>query len=72
MSSPKSWIDYTIHQHPNGDLTVVPDSNWPTELLDKKLFEVGDIFVVNENGKLVKMDKLTKWLIKGQWDEQRY
>jgi len=68
MSSPTTFVDYSIRKDPNGDLVIVPSEDWPTELLDKNLFEAGDVFVVSTDGTLVKMDKLTKWFIEGKTD----
>lgn len=44
------WIDYKILQMEK-NLTVFGDSD--QEVLNKGLFSVGDIFVVDENGTLV-------------------
>lgn len=51
------WIDYSIDQAPNGSFRVEGDT--PTEVMDKNysLYKPGDIFVVNESGWLVKVDK---------------
>jgi len=68
MSLPTTFVDYSIRREPNGNLVIVPSENWPTELLDKNLFEAGDVFVVGTDGTLVKMDKLTKWFIEGKTD----
>jgi len=68
MSSPTTFVDYSIRKDPNGDLVIIPSEDWPTELLDKNLFEAGDVFVVGTDGTLVKMDKLTKWFIEGKTD----
>lgn len=59
------WLDYTINSGPNG-FTVVGD--WPGEVmgLDKEgnlgsksqpLYQPGDVFVVNENGWLIKQNQ---------------
>jgi len=68
MSSPTTFVDYSIRKDPNGDLVIIPSEDWPTELLDKELFQAGDVFCVSHDGTLVKMDKLTKWFIQGKWD----
>ena len=53
---PVWWGDYTLRLDPNGDITVVGDTE--TELLDKGLFRKGDIFIVNSKGVLVKSEPL--------------
>lgn len=68
MSLPTTFVDYSIRKDPNGNLVIIPSEDWPTELLDKKLFQQGDVFCVSHDGTLVKMDKLTKWFIQGKWD----
>jgi hypothetical protein len=53
---PVWWCDYTIRLDPNGDITVIGDTE--TELLDKGLFQKDDIFIVNSEGVLVKSEPL--------------
>ena len=53
---PVRWYDYTIRLDPNGDITVIGDTE--TELLDKGLFQKDDIFIVNSEGVLVKSEPL--------------
>ena len=53
---PVWWSDYTLRLDPNGDITVMGDTE--TELLDKGLFQKGDIFIVNSEGVLVKSEPL--------------
>ena len=53
------WVDYNIDSLPNGKgFKVVGDT--PTEVMDKGLYKPGDVFIVNENGWLIKTDNLTK------------
>ena len=57
------WIDYNIDSLPNGKgFKVVGDT--PTEVMDKGLYKPGDVFIVNENGWLIKTDDLTKLIFK--------
>ena len=54
------WIDYSIDQMPDGSFRVEGDT--PTEVMEKKnysLYRPGDIFVVNENGWLIKVEPET-------------
>lgn len=67
-TGPRTFIDYNIRQEVNGDITVLGEDNTPSELLVKKLFEPGDVFVVSADGTLSKMDNLSKFLIQGKWD----
>jgi hypothetical protein len=55
------WIDYTIDQYPDGSFTVKGDT--PTELIDKGLYKPGDIFLVDEEGVLRKIDKLSEMIL---------
>jgi methionyl-tRNA formyltransferase len=57
------WVDYTINQAGN-NFTVQGDT--PTEVMDKGLYKPGDVFVVNENGWLVKTDDLSLLIQKYQ------
>ena len=57
------WVDYNIDSLPNGKgFKVVGDT--PTEVMDKGLYKPGDVFIVNENGWLIKTDDLTKLIFK--------
>ena len=58
------WIDYTIESFPNGSFAVKGD--WPGEVLgwskdgkkhqkQNPLYQVGDVFIVNEYGILRKV-----------------
>lgn len=54
------WIDYSIDQMPDGSFRV--EGVTPTEVMDKKdysLYKPGDIFVVNQNGWLMKVEPET-------------
>ena len=54
------WIDYSIDQMPDGSFRV--EGVTPTEVMDKKdysLYRPGDIFVVNQNGWLMKVEPET-------------
>lgn len=59
------WVDYTINSGPGG-FTVVGD--WPGEVMgldrdgnpgskSQPLYQPGDVFVVNENGWLIKQNQ---------------
>ena len=52
------WVDYTINSIPGGGGFKV-EGDTPTEVMDKGLYKPGDVFIVNENGWLVKTDELT-------------
>lgn len=52
------WIDYVIEQS-GTSWRPVGDYDNKTEPMDKGLYNPGDIFMVNENGWLVKIDKLS-------------
>lgn len=53
---PVWWSDYTLRLDPNGDITVIGDTE--TELLDKGLFQKDDIFIVDSKGVLRKSEPL--------------
>lgn len=55
------WLDYAIHQvgtswRPQGD---APPYGSITEPMEKGLYNVGDIFMVDKDGWLVKIDDLS-------------
>ena len=50
------WVDYTVEQGVN-KFRVRGDT--PTEVMDKGLYSPEDIFVVNAEGWLVKVDELS-------------
>ena len=59
------WLDYTV-ESAGDNFTVKGD--WPVEVMgvnkdgtqkDHWLYKPGDVFIVNENGWLVKTDELT-------------
>ena len=56
------WVDYTINQAPGRGFKVEGDT--PTEVMDKGLYKPGDVFIVNENGWLVKTDEVNALLLK--------
>ena len=59
------WMDYTIESFPDGSFTIRGD--WPGEVMgmakngnknlkkSHSLYEVGDVFIVNEHGILRKV-----------------
>lgn len=47
------WIDYTIEQA-GSNFRVKGD--WDSELIEKGLYKPGDVFVVDENGWLRKVE----------------
>jgi len=53
---PVWWMDYMLRLDPNGDITVMGDTE--TELLDKGLFQKDDIFIVDSKGVLRKSESL--------------
>ena len=53
---PVWWSDYMLRLDPNGDITVMGDTE--TELLDKGLFQKDDIFIVDSKGVLRKSESL--------------
>lgn len=52
------WIDYSIETNPNGDIHIKGDAE--DELLEKGMFQKGDIFIVDSKGVLVKSEPLMK------------
>ena len=56
------WVDYTINSLPGKGFKVEGDT--PTEVMDKGLYKPGDVFIVNEGGRLVKSDELSAMVIK--------
>lgn len=57
------WIDYSIDQD-GENFKVVGDTK--TEVMDKGLYKPGDIFVVDENGWLIKQDKFWEFMQHGR------
>ena len=64
------WLDYTVEQAGN-NFTVKGD--WPGEVMglckdgsrkENYLYKPGDVFVVNENGWLMKTDEVNTLLMK--------
>tara|TARA_B100000886_G_scaffold337117_1_gene297206 strand:+ start:51 stop:251 length:201 start_codon:yes stop_codon:yes gene_type:complete len=56
------WIDYSINQYPDGSFSIEGDTE--NEVMDKGLYKPGDIFVVNNKGVLIKVDKLSEMILK--------
>ena len=67
------WLDYTVQSFPNGDFTV--EGDWPKEVMGydkdgnpgnkpRPLYQPGDVFMVNEDGWLIKTDEVNALLIK--------
>jgi hypothetical protein len=52
------WVDYTINSVPGGKGFKV-EGDTPTEVMDKGLYKPGDVFIVNQNGWLMKSDQLS-------------
>jgi hypothetical protein len=50
------WVDYSIETNPNGDIHIKGDAE--DELLEKGMFQKGDIFIVDSKGVLVKSEPL--------------
>ncbi len=48
------WLDYNIETFPDGSWRV------EKEAFDKGLYKAGDVFIVDPNGILRKVDDLTK------------
>jgi hypothetical protein len=48
------WIDYQLESFPDGSWRV------EQEAIDKGLYKPGDVFIVDPNGILRKVDDLTK------------
>lgn len=74
------WLDYTVHSYPNGDFIV--EGDWPGEVmgLDKHgnqgnkpmpLYRPGDVFIVDENGRLRKSDQLSALILKYEENKKR-
>ncbi len=64
------WLDYTVESGPNG-FTI--KGEWPGEVMgvakdgtpkEHYLYKPGDVFIVNENGWLVKTDELSVMISK--------
>jgi len=65
------WIDFVVESFADGSFHVKGD--WPGEVMGKKedggdkgyaLYRPGDVFVVQENGILKKVEDLTSLMIK--------
>ena len=66
------WVDYNIDSIPGGKGFKV-SGDWPGEVMgvqkdgtlkDNWLYKPGDVFVVNENGWLIKTDEVNALLMK--------
>ena len=66
------WVDYNIDSMPGGRGFKV-SGDWPGEVMgiakdgtqkDHYLYKPGDVFVVNENGWLIKTDEVNALLMK--------
>ena len=57
------WVDYTIESL-GSNWRPIGDEGWKNELIDKGLYRPGDVFIVDKDGWLVKVDKLTEMVIK--------
>lgn len=55
------WMDYTIE---SGIDCFRVKGDWDTELIDKGLYKPGDVYIVNEQGWLVKTDEVNALLLK--------
>jgi len=64
------WMEYNIRQF-GSDFTI--EGNWPGEVMGKNqdgrdknhyLYKPGDVFVVQPNGILKKVDKLSEMILK--------
>jgi hypothetical protein len=55
------WLDYTIE---SGVDKFRVKGDWDMELVEKGLYKPGDVFIVDENGWLVKSDEVNALLIK--------
>ena len=65
------WMDYVVESFPDGSFHVKGD--WPGEVMGLKedgsqkdhwLYKPGDVFIVQENGVLKKVEDLTSLMIK--------
>lgn len=73
------WIDYTVHSYANGDFIV--EGDWPGEVMGfdkygnkidrRPLYNPGDVFVVDENGRLRKSDHLSTLIMKYEENKKR-
>ena len=54
------WMEYNIMQA-GENFRIEGDT--PNEVMDKGLYQPGDVFIVNESGWLVKTDNLTKMVL---------
>lgn len=62
------WMDYTIE---SGVDRFRVKGDWDTELIEKGLYKPGDVFIVNENGWLVKTDEVNVLLLKYENNKQK-
>ena len=58
------WVDYNIEQLPDGSIDIQGDE--PMEVMKKGMFKVGDVFVVQKNGVLKKLEDLEAFIRKGK------
>ena len=61
------WVDYSIDQLPDGSLDIKGDE--PMEVMNKGMFKPGDIFVVQSNGVLKKLEDVEKFIKRGELGE---
>ena len=58
------WVDYNIEQLPDGSIYIKGDE--PMEVMKKGMFKPGDVFVVQTNGVLKKLEDLEAFIRKGK------
>ena len=56
------WADYLIESM-GSKWRPVGSEEWKTELMDKGLYKPGDVFIVDKDGWLIKVDKLTEMVV---------
>jgi hypothetical protein len=62
------WIDYSIEQGVD-KFRVKGDTD--TEVIDKGLYKPGEVYIVNEDGWLVKTDEVNALLLKHESNKQK-
>jgi len=62
------WIDYTIE---SGVDKFRVKGDYDMELIEKGLYKPGDVFIVNEDGWLIKSDEVNALLLKHESNVQQ-
>ena len=64
------WMDYNINSLPGGRGFKV-EGDTPTEVMDAGLYKPGDVYIVNQDGWLIKTDEVNALLLKHESNKKK-